>query len=90
MRLAIAQHRPDLTGHVEAAFPHGVVAALAAPGLPLALTLQGADVMNEPAYDYGYGRSGGVRQMLRWAFGRAALVRGEFQGIRDLAGPAGL
>jgi glycosyltransferase involved in cell wall biosynthesis len=83
-RLAIAQHRPDLL-HVEAAYPHGVAAALAAPKVPLALTLQGADVMNEPAYDYGYGRYPGVRRMLRWAFGRAALVRGDSEQIRDLA-----
>ncbi|HEU5097851.1 MAG TPA: glycosyltransferase, partial [Roseiflexaceae bacterium] len=75
---------PDLL-HVEAAYPHGVVAALAAPGVPLALTLQGADVMNEPAYDYGYGRYAGVRRMLRWVFGRAALVRGDSEQIRDLA-----
>jgi glycosyltransferase involved in cell wall biosynthesis len=83
-RLALEYHQPDLL-HVEAAYPHGVVAALAAPGLPLALTLQGADVMNEPAYDYGYGRYAGVRRMLRWAFGRAALVRGDSEQIRDLA-----
>jgi glycosyltransferase involved in cell wall biosynthesis len=82
--LAIKQHQPDLL-HVEAAFPHGVAAALAAPHVPLALTLQGADVMNEPAYDYGYGRYPSVRRMLRWAFGRAALVRGDSEQIRDLA-----
>jgi glycosyltransferase involved in cell wall biosynthesis len=82
--LAIRQHRPDIL-HVEAAYPHGVVAALAAPRVPLALTLQGADVMSEPAYDYGYGRFAGVRRMLRWVFGRAALVRGDSEQIRDLA-----
>ncbi len=82
--LAIRQHRPDVL-HVEAAFPHGVAAALAAPSAPLALTLQGADVMSEPAYDYGYGRFRRVRLMLRWVFGRAALVRGDSEQIRDLA-----
>jgi glycosyltransferase involved in cell wall biosynthesis len=82
--LAIRQHQPSLL-HVEAAFPHGVIAALAAPGVPLALTLQGADVMSEPVYDYGYGRFWRVRQMLRWVFGRAALVRGDSEQIRDLA-----
>jgi glycosyltransferase involved in cell wall biosynthesis len=82
--LALRQHQPDLL-HVEAAYPHGVVAALAAPRVPLALTLQGADVMNEPAYDYGYGRFPSVREMLRWVFGRAALVRGDSEQIRDLA-----
>jgi glycosyltransferase involved in cell wall biosynthesis len=82
--LAIRQHQPDLL-HVEAAYPHGVLAALAAPHVPLALTLQGADVMNEPAYDYGYGRYPSVRRMLRWVFGRAALVRGDSEQIRDLA-----
>jgi glycosyltransferase involved in cell wall biosynthesis len=82
--LALRQHQPDLL-HVEAAYPHGVAAALAAPGVPLALTLQGADVMNEPAYDYGYGRYRSVRRMLRWVFGQAALVRGDSEQIRDLA-----
>jgi glycosyltransferase involved in cell wall biosynthesis len=82
--LAIRQHRPDIL-HVEAAYPHGVVAALAAPRVPLALTLQGADVMSEHEYDYGYGRFARVRQMLRWVFGRAALVRGDSEQIRDLA-----
>jgi glycosyltransferase involved in cell wall biosynthesis len=82
--LAIPQHRPDLL-HVEGAYPHGVIAALAAPRVPLALTLQGADVMSEPAYDYGYGRFGSVRRMLRWVFRQAALVRGDSEQIRDLA-----
>jgi glycosyltransferase involved in cell wall biosynthesis len=82
--LALRQHRPDIL-HVEAAFPHGVIAALAAPRAPLALTLQGADVMGEPAYDYGYGRFRRVRAMLRWVFGRATLVRGDSEQIRDLA-----
>lgn len=82
--LAIPQHRPDLL-HVEGAYPHGVLAALAAPQARLALTLQGADVMSEPDYDYGYGRFGGVRRLLRWVFGRAALVRGDSEQIRDLA-----
>ncbi|GIV97973.1 MAG: glycosyl transferase family 1 [Herpetosiphonaceae bacterium] len=82
--LAIPQHKPDLL-HVEAAYPHGVIAALAAPATPLALTLQGADVMSEPAYDYGYGRFARVRRMLRWVFDRALLVRGDSEQIRDLA-----
>jgi glycosyltransferase involved in cell wall biosynthesis len=82
--LAIRQHRPDIL-HVEAAFPHGVIAALAAPRVPLTLTLQGADVMSEPAYDYGYGRFGRVRTMLRWVFGKARLVRGDSEQIRDLS-----
>ena len=81
---AIPQHRPGLL-HVESAYPHGVLAALAAPRVPLALTLQGADVMAEPAYDYGYGRFRSVRALLRWAFGRARLVRGDSTQIRDLA-----
>jgi len=81
---AIPQHRPDLL-HVESAYPHGVLAALAAPHVPLTLTLQGADVMAEATYDYGYGRFRSVRRMLRWAFGRARLVRGDSEQIRDLA-----
>lgn len=81
---AIPQHRPDLL-HVESAYPHGALAALAAPRTPLALTLQGADVMAESDYDYGYGRFGIVRRMLRWAFGRARLVRGDSEQIRDLS-----
>lgn len=82
--LALPQHRPDII-HVEGAYPHGVIAALAAPNIPIALTLQGADVMSEPAYDYGYGRFARVRAMLRWAFERSALVRGDSVQIRDLA-----
>ncbi|MCG8349552.1 MAG: glycosyltransferase family 4 protein [Chloroflexales bacterium] len=82
--LALPQHQPDLI-HVEGAYPHGLLAALAAPRLPLALTLQGADVMSEPDYDYGYGRFANVRRMLRWVFGRARLVRGDSEQIRDLA-----
>jgi glycosyltransferase involved in cell wall biosynthesis len=81
---ALRRHRPDVL-HVEAAYPHGVAAALAAPRARLALTLQGADVMGETAYDYGYGRFANVRRMLRWVFGRAALVRGDSEQIRDLA-----
>jgi glycosyltransferase involved in cell wall biosynthesis len=42
-------------------------------------------VMSERAYDYGYGRFWRVRRMLRWVFGRAALVRGDSEQIRDLA-----
>lgn len=83
-RRALKRLSPGIL-HVDAAFPHGVIAALAAPRTPLALTLQGADVMSEPAYDYGYGRFRRVRAMLRWAFGRAALVRGCSEQIRDLA-----
>ena len=81
---ALPQHDPDLL-HVESAYPHGGLAALAARHLPLTLTLQGADVMAEPAYDYGYGRFRSVRRMLHWAFGRARLVRADSEQIRDLS-----
>lgn len=83
-RAAIARHTPDLV-HVESAFPHGVAVALARPTVPFALTLQGADVMNVPEFDYGYGRFGIVRRLLAWAFQRAVLVRGDSMQMRDLA-----
>lgn len=81
---AIARFKPDLV-HVESAFPHGVAVALGQPTVPFALTLQGADVMNEPEFDYGYGRYTIVRKLLAYAFARAALVRGDSLQIRDLA-----
>jgi glycosyltransferase involved in cell wall biosynthesis len=73
--------------HIETAFPLGLVAALfpvhASP--PLAITLPGADIMAEPAYDYGYGRFWAVRTLLPQIFRRAAVIRADSPQIRELA-----
>ncbi len=73
--------------HIETAFPLGMVAALAPQrsSPPLAVTLPGADIMAEPAYDYGYGRFRMVRALLPWIFRRAAVIRADSPQIRDLA-----
>jgi glycosyltransferase involved in cell wall biosynthesis len=73
--------------HVETAFPLGVVASLLPPRLhpPMAVTLPGADVMAEPAYDYGYSRFATVRQLLKRVWRRAALVRGDSRYTRRRA-----
>jgi glycosyltransferase involved in cell wall biosynthesis len=73
--------------HIETAFPLGLVAMLAAQRTspPLAVTLPGADIMAEPAYDYGYGRFRTVRALLPHIFRRAAVIRADSPQIRDLA-----
>ncbi|NTV99708.1 MAG: glycosyltransferase family 4 protein [Oscillochloris sp.] len=73
--------------HIETAFPLGLVAALAPrrSSPPLAITLPGADIMAEPAYDYGYGRFRAVRALLPWIFRRALVLRADSPQIRDLA-----
>lgn len=72
--------------HVETAFPLGFAALLAgrrAP--PLAVTLPGADVMAEPAYDYGYARFRAVRAILPFVFRHALVIRADSPQIRELA-----
>jgi hypothetical protein len=80
-------HRHDDLVHIETAFPLGAVATLArrASGPPLAVTLPGADIMAEPAYDYGYGRFATVRAMLPLVFRRAATLRADSPQIKTLA-----
>jgi glycosyltransferase involved in cell wall biosynthesis len=85
-RRFLQHNRYDLV-HIETAFPLGLVAALASRRVspPLAVTLPGADIMAEPAYDYGYGRFRSVRALLPWIFRRAAVIRADSPQLRDLA-----
>ncbi|HRC77270.1 MAG TPA: glycosyltransferase, partial [Kouleothrix sp.] len=85
-RQFLAQHRYDFA-HVETAFPLGVVASRMPAGLhpPFAVTLPGADVMGEPAYDYGYGRYASVRRLLKGVWREAALIRADSRYIRRRA-----
>jgi glycosyltransferase involved in cell wall biosynthesis len=85
-RRFIAARSYDLV-HIETAFPLGAVAALAQGrgGPPLAVTLPGADVMAEPAFDYGYARFAGARALLPLVFRRALLLRADSPQIRSLA-----
>ncbi len=65
--------------HIETAFPLGALAALTRSSHqpPQAVTLQGADVMAEPAFDYGYGRFRAIRVLLRRVFRHAAVIRAD-------------
>jgi glycosyltransferase involved in cell wall biosynthesis len=81
------EHRRYDFAHVETAFPLGVVASLLPRHLhaPMAVTLPGADVMAEPAYDYGYGRYANVRWLLQGVWRQSALVRADSRYIRRRA-----
>ena len=85
-RRFLRDHRYDLV-HIETAFPLGLVAAVVASAHspPLAITLPGADIMAEPAYDYGYGRSWAVRAALPQIFRRACVLRADSPMLRELA-----
>ncbi|WP_129629793.1 glycosyltransferase family 4 protein [Candidatus Oscillochloris fontis] len=85
-RRFIRSARYDLV-HIETAFPLGLVATLTPrrSSPPLAVTLPGADIMAEPAYDYGYARFATVRAMLPLIFRRAVTLRADSPQIRDLA-----
>lgn len=73
--------------HVETAFPLGVAAGMMPRHLhpPMAVTLPGADVMAQPAFDYGYARFASVRRLLKLVWRRAALVRGDSRYIQRRA-----
>ncbi len=72
--------------HIETAFPLGALGALTAfpQQPPLAVTLQGADVMAEPDFEYGYGRFRAIRVLLRRVFRSAALLRADSPMIARL------
>lgn len=72
--------------HVETAFPLAALGTIAPVSQqpPLAVTLQGADVMAEPAFDYGYGRFRTIRALLRRVFRQAALLRADSPMIERL------
>lgn len=80
----LAQRQYDFV-HVETAFPVGVVASWVPRHPPMAVTLPGADVMAEHAFDYGYARFGAVRLMLRGLWARAALLRADSRKIQRQA-----
>jgi len=83
-RRHLAQHTYDLI-HVETSFPLGLVVLLATPrGIPVMVTLPGADVMAVPEFDYGYARNWFVRQAVRWVMQKATLVRADSRQIASL------
>lgn len=87
-RQFLKRHKNDFDIiHVEAAYPLGAVAALAAGAakIPFVVNLQGADVMSLPKYDYGYGRFWLARRLLRFTFKRAAGVRANSEQTAKLA-----
>jgi glycosyltransferase involved in cell wall biosynthesis len=87
-RQFLREHQNDFEViHVEAAYPLGAAIALASGKLktPFIVTLQGADVMNVPAYDYGYGRFWLPRLLLRYTFKRAAGVRANSEQTAQIA-----
>jgi glycosyltransferase involved in cell wall biosynthesis len=67
-------HNYDLI-HVEGAYPFGFVVALAGGRTPYVANVQGADVIDLPEADYGYRRFALPRAAVKYALGRAALVR---------------
>src|SRR4051812_16767165 len=50
------RHREYDLVHVEGAFPYGFVATAGSGNTPFMVTVQGADVIDLPDYDYGYRR----------------------------------
>lgn len=75
LRQLLSEH-PDIDViHADAVYPIGAIAALAAVGHGAALTpsIHGGDLIDYPGY--GYGRFRRTRQLIRWTFGRSALVR---------------
>jgi glycosyltransferase involved in cell wall biosynthesis len=73
-RRQLRAHRYDLV-HVEGAYPFGFVVALAGGSTPYMANVQGADVIDLPEADYGYRRFKLPRVAVRYALGRASLVR---------------
>jgi glycosyltransferase involved in cell wall biosynthesis len=71
--------------HAEAAYPLGAIATLGTPrdGPLIVPNLQGADVLNYPEVDYGYGRYRAARYLLRRTFAAAAAVRCNSPMMRD-------
>ena len=75
LRRLLREH-PDVDViHADAAYPIGTIVALAATGhrafvIP---SIHGGDLINYPGY--GYGRYRLTRRLIRWTFGRSAMVR---------------
>jgi glycosyltransferase involved in cell wall biosynthesis len=75
LRRLLREH-PDVDViHVDAVYPMATIVALAALGhrAPIVPSVHGGDLMDYPGY--GYGRYRLTRQLIRWTFGRSALLR---------------
>lgn len=77
----LGRYHYDLV-HVEGAYPFGWVAARGSGKTPYIVSVQGADVIDLPDYDYGYRRFPVPRIAVRQALDRAATIR----AISDLLG----
>ncbi|MFI5183380.1 MAG: glycosyltransferase family 4 protein [Vicinamibacteria bacterium] len=83
-------HDPDIDViHVEAVYPLGTMAALAAIGHRAVLvpSIQGGDLIDYPGY--GYARFPLLRHLIRWTFRRATLVRANSPLMAQRAGALG-
>ena len=69
------RHREYNLVHVEGAFPYGFVATAGSGNTPFMVTVQGADVIDLPDYDYGYRRFPLPRLAVRATLKRASLIR---------------
>ncbi|WJX98923.1 glycosyltransferase [Curtobacterium sp. 458] len=74
VRAAVRSGRPDVI-HAHWAIPQGLVATLAAPGVPLVVTTHGGDI-------YAL-RAAPLVRLKRWIFGRAAHVTTVNSEMRD-------
>ncbi len=72
-RRFLARHPDATVVHADMAYPIGAIAALSGRPLPLVISVHGGDLIDRP--DYGYGRYGLARLLIRFAFRRATLVR---------------
>jgi glycosyltransferase involved in cell wall biosynthesis len=91
-RRHLRHHKYDLV-HVEGVYPYGFVSALGSGATPFMATVQGADVIDLPDYDYGYRRDPLPRLAVKFALDKAALVRvissllGNYLTAQRLASP---
>ncbi len=75
LRGLLREHRDVDVIHADAVYPIGAIVALAARGQSAAIvpSIHGGDLIDYPGY--GYGRFQLARQLIRWTFGRSAMVR---------------
>jgi glycosyltransferase involved in cell wall biosynthesis len=73
-RRHLKHHKYDLV-HVEGVYPYGFIAAIGSGKTPYMVTVQGADVIDLPDYDYGYRRFRLPRMAVKYTLDRAALIR---------------
>jgi glycosyltransferase involved in cell wall biosynthesis len=73
--------------HVEGAYPFGAIAALVSLWVhkPLEISIGGGDVIASRETNYGYGRYVVPRNLLRFTFQRAALVRANSPSSGEMA-----